>query len=298
MTKGQAISAVRAKLRSALGMGETPAGSNRNPIVTWYNKVVEAIGPGPWCQMTMTWAFWTALPKRIVKGRAYTVWAAQDFVSRVLGGTWFWGLAGAQVGDMVFFDWSGVKGRLSVIDHVGFIEKVNDDGSVYTLEGNFGNHLVRMHRDGKYVVGRGRPDYGIVATAGGTGGTSAPKPSGKTIPGHPDLPLLKIDGDWGSKTETAFRRLMGKSSHKYAVQALQIWLNANGHRDRDGRRLVTDGAGLASNSGRRYPSSGWTRTITAIQHWARKNQSGYLDADNSELVRWLQAKMNTGRFPD
>lgn len=296
MTRWQAIQAVLDKMRSALGTKEYPANSNDNFIVQWYNANVDRIGRGPWCQMTTTWAYWTALPKQIVRGRAYTVWAANDFAERYLNGTWHWHDETPQPGDQVFFDWGGRKGSRAYIDHVGIVEKVLPDGTFYTLEGNFRNSLIRMHRDTKYVVGFGRPDWGIVASYSGSGGSTAPA-SNKKIPGT-DLYLLKVDGDWGPKTETAFRRLMGKRSHKYAVQALQIWLNKKGYRDRDGRRLDTDGKGLSSNSRRRYPSTGWTRTISAIQRWAGTKTDGYLSQGESDVVKWLQTKMNTGKFPE
>lgn len=297
MTRSEAVKKVLDRMRSALGTGESPANSNQNFIVKWYNDNVDRIGNGPWCQMTTTWAFWTALPKKIVRGRAYTVWAAQDFKQGYLNGTWHWWYQTPQPGDQVFFDWTGKK-DISGIDHVGIVEKVNSDGTFYTLEGNFGDHLVRMHRDKKYVVGFGRPDWSIVAGYRGGGGMAAPKPSQtKKIPGT-NLPLLVVDGSWGPATERVFRHLMRKKSHKYAVQALQIWLRKKNIRDRDGRPLATDGIGLGSNADNRYPRSGWSRTITALQRWAKQPMDGYLSANKSNLVMWLQKKMNTGQFPD
>jgi hypothetical protein len=151
------------RLRSAIGTGETPPNSNNNFIVEWYNDNVERIGRGPWCQMTVTWAFFTALVVQLIKGRAYTVWAAQDFVANYLGGTWHWGTAGMRAGDIVYFDWSGRKGNIGLVDHVGTVERIVGDGTFYTLEGNNNaNQLDRMHRDGKYVVGYGRPDWSRV----------------------------------------------------------------------------------------------------------------------------------------
>lgn len=152
-----------AQMRKWLGTGERPAGSNYNEIVRRYNREVDAIGSGPWCDMTVTIAGIDSGNSEVVGKFAYTVWHAQWFQKR---GQWHYGTKGIRKGDVVFFDWTGTR-QIGRIDHVGVVEKVS--GSIiYTIEGNIGDQCQRKGRDGTYIVGYGRPAY-----KGGSGGTSS-----------------------------------------------------------------------------------------------------------------------------
>jgi peptidoglycan hydrolase-like protein with peptidoglycan-binding domain len=154
MSDAVKISKVLNQLRQNLGLGEKPKGSNSNFIVTWYNKNVEKIGRGPWCEMTNTWAMWTGGAKILKRpGRAYTVWAVEDAISGREGMTWVYGTKGMRAGDEVYYDWAAKKGNYRYVDHTGTVEKIVGDGTFYVLEGNQNDQLRRMHRDGKYVVG-------------------------------------------------------------------------------------------------------------------------------------------------
>ena len=202
-TKTQAINAVLNRLRSALGTGETPPGSNSNFIVDWYNAHVDRIGNGPWCEMTNTWCMWTGGAKSLKKGRAYTVWAAEDGENHVNSSSWHWGTAGIEPGDQVYYDWGGAKGDVGRVDHTGTVERVNGDGTFYVLEGNHSNKLQRVLRDSKYVVGYVRFNWDSLADE------PAPNPPVKQHP-KPDRELtaqlqsvLEVtpDGYWGPKTD-------------------------------------------------------------------------------------------------
>lgn len=208
-----AILLVLARLRSALGTGETPANSNDNFIVRWYNDVVERIGRGPWCQMTVTWSHFTSLPKKLIRGRAYTVWAAQDFQAGYEGGTWHWGTAGMRAGDIVYYDWQLAGTRAAErVDHVGTVERVLSPTTFAVLEGNTSaNRLERKIRDGKYVVGYGRPDWSRsgVQSQAASAKPSLPAPV-KTFKRDRGLVMklqgyleLQQDGDWGPNTDLA-----------------------------------------------------------------------------------------------
>lgn len=164
MTKNEAVKAVLDRLRGALGTGESPDGSNHNFITEWYNSNVDRIGNGPWCEMTVTWAFWTAGLQKLKKGRAYTVYGAHDGLNHENGSTWHSGTAGMQAGDQVYYDWSGSRNP-DRVDHTGTCEKVNGDGTFYVLEGNTDNHLERKLRDSKYVAGYVRFDWSRVSDA-------------------------------------------------------------------------------------------------------------------------------------
>ena len=166
MATSAAITQVLNRLRSELGLGETPPNSNDNKIVQWYNKNVYKIGRGPWCEMTITWAMWTGGAKVLKRGRAYTVFAVQDGLDQINGSTWHFGTKGMRAGDQVYYDWNGGKNKTHIVDHTGMVEKVNGNGTFYVLEGNTNNNrLERKLRDGKYVVGYVRFNWPALAKA-------------------------------------------------------------------------------------------------------------------------------------
>jgi hypothetical protein len=115
---------------------------------------------GYWCAMFVSWCAAQAGATDIIPRHAYTPSGAQWFRDR---GLWHSGVAGAQAGDVVYFDFG--KGRIS---HVGFVEASLGDGSVSTIEGNTsstdsgnqrsGGWVARKRRKA-YVVGYGRPGY-------------------------------------------------------------------------------------------------------------------------------------------
>lgn len=207
-TRSDAIERVLNRLRSKLGLGESPDGSNHNEITEWYNANVDKIGNGPWCEMTNTWSTWTGGAKEIKRGRAYTVFAAGDAVGHVNGSEWHWGTKGMRAGDHVYYDWKGGKGKTSIVDHTGTVEKVFGDGTFYALEGNtVGNKLLRQRRDSKYVVGYARLDYESLVPPKEPAPVEKPKP---TIKPKGDKDLVKkiqrvlkvaVDGDWGKQTD-------------------------------------------------------------------------------------------------
>lgn len=207
------ITRVLDRLRSKLGLGETPLGSNYNEIVQWYNTEVDQIGRGPWCEMTTTWAMWTGGAKSLKTGRAYTVWAAQDALAGKNGSTWHYGTQGMRAGDQVYYDWSQKKGNVIYVDHTGFAEKINGDGSFYTLEGNnVNNKLERMLRDGKYVVGYVRFDWSrlpqpVVKPADPKPVPNTSKVDPKFVARMQNLLGVNDDGQWGPMTDDRAQRL-------------------------------------------------------------------------------------------
>lgn len=282
-TTTQHIEAVLNKLRSELGLGESPAGSNKNKIVTWYNKNVDPIGPGAWCEMTVTWAMWTAGAKSLKKGRAYTVWACQDAQKGYAGSTWHYGTKGMKAGDAVYYDWDRRKGNVAYVDHVGIVEKINGDGTFYVLEGNTSDKLLRKKRDSTYVVGYARPAWHKLS------GEAAPPSSPSTPPST--SALLKVDGQLGPKTIAKWQKIMGtpvdgviSTPKSDLVLAVQRKLKATVD-----HRLVVDGIGIFQN-GKRY------ETIGAIQRYLKSPVDKIWDVPVSEGVKALQRRLNTGRF--
>ena len=140
--------------RSQIGIRENPPYSNDVPYSRWMGMVGQ-----PWCDMFVSWCFHTA-GLGAVEGRwAYTPAHANNFAARH---RWHPGTAGAQPGDVVFFDFPGPPYRIS---HVGFVESIHPSGGIVTIEGNTnaagsrdGGSVMRHTRTSS-IVGYGRPAY-------------------------------------------------------------------------------------------------------------------------------------------
>ena len=214
-----------AEMRSWLGTGEKPPGSNYNEIVQRYNREVDPIGRGAWCDMTITIAGIDSGNAAVVGKFAYTVWHAQWFQARK---QWHYGTSGIKAGDVVFFDWGGSR-KIGNIDHVGLVEKLS--GSIiYTIEGNTsggpsGDWCARKARDSAYIVGYGRPAY-----AGGS-------TTSKTEAMVKELPMLQKGAKASNEAVQTARGLLLARSHPEigdvvgpfddkmdkAVRAVQNW---------------------------------------------------------------------------
>lgn len=284
-TRTEHIKAVLKVLKSNLGLGENPPGSNYNKIVAWYNKNVDKIGPGAWCEMTNTYGMWVGGAKSLKKGRAYTVWACQDAQKGTNGSSWHYGTKGMKAGDQVYYDWDGRKGNVAYVDHTGTVEKVNGDGTFYVLEGNTGDRLLRKLRDKKFVVGYVR--FAWAKLAGKK--LSPPSPSTPSSPPSTSTRLV-IDGKLGPKTVSRWQQVMGTpvdgviSPVSDLVMAVQRKLRATVD-----HRLVIDGVGIRQD-GRRY------ETVGALQRYLKTPVDQVLSVPVSECVKAVQRRLNTGRF--
>lgn len=113
---------------------------------------------------------------------------------------------------------------------------------------------------------------------------------------------LVVDGALGRQTITRWQQIMGTvpdgviSARSMLTMAVQTHINAAGCRDQDGQALAVDGKGIGPNVGARYPATGTTRTITALQRYLAVTVDGYLTADKSATIRALQTRLNEGRF--
>lgn len=166
-----------AQAERMLGLGESPAGSNRNYVTSWYGLV------GPWCNMAVTyWAWHSGNAKAVTfNGKfAYTVAHAQAFKDR---GQWHTDVAGIRRGDIVFFDWAK-SNSLGAIDHVGIVTGTSGGGAVLTIEGNIENGCRRKVRYADTIAGYGRPAYSS---------SSIPPPS--TVPPPSVSGLVPFPGD-------------------------------------------------------------------------------------------------------
>ena len=135
-------------------------------------------------------------------------------------------------GDIIFYDWqdNGVGDNKGSSDHVGIVEKVSG-GYITVIEGNYSNSVKRrtLSVNGKYIRGYGVPKYDAESAESNT----EVKPEAPKVESAVNITLavLKkgskgeqvkalqrmlyamgynigsnpIDGDFGSKTDTAIR---------------------------------------------------------------------------------------------
>jgi CHAP domain len=115
-----------------LGVAEEPAGSNNGARIAEYRTATAGSGVGPWCAYFCSWVTAQAGVPIGANGQgegwvpAVQQWADQS-------GKWIPAGQGApQVGDLVVFD----RGNDGVLDHIGVVTQVADDGTITTVEGN------------------------------------------------------------------------------------------------------------------------------------------------------------------
>ncbi|MEV4288048.1 CHAP domain-containing protein [Nonomuraea bangladeshensis] len=151
--------------RSQVGTSENAAGGG-TPYQRWYadsKRAAETIARdggtpagylnAPWCSMFVSWVGEKTGARPQIGWDAWTVAHAKWFKNNDRFGTV------AKPGAVVFFSWSGSK-DLDAINHVGFVEKDNQDGTISTIEGNTGNGKVEERvRPKSQVVGYGYPEY-------------------------------------------------------------------------------------------------------------------------------------------
>lgn len=158
--------AALAFLRANLNIGEHPPGSNQNQIATDFFEAAGrprelAGGAYAWCAATVSLALNTAwgdpttwrvpgVAATYDSGTAYVPALRQFFIDADLFDD------EPRVGDVVIFGPPGSDG-----EHTGLVERVVGDGTVVTLEGNFGDDLLQVRRSLDVIVGFGHPPYDI-----------------------------------------------------------------------------------------------------------------------------------------
>lgn len=122
-----------------------------NIFTRWYADVVKDKGfeYGAWCAMFLSYCSYKAGLLDVTGRFAYTPYWVEWFKKNKK-----WGKT-PKVGAIVFYDWNGD----GLANHVGVVQAYNGHGLMYTIEGNSGNKVVRVHRDQKYVLGYGYPNY-------------------------------------------------------------------------------------------------------------------------------------------
>lgn len=144
--------------RRELGITENPAGSNRVKYNTaYYGRPVS--GAYPWCCVFLWWLFREAGLSALFCGGGKTAscgvladWARRH--GQFVTGSY-------RTGDLVLLRFTG-----TVIQHVGLVERVREDGALVTIEGNTGagndangGAVQRRVRNLSAAAGAYRPAY-------------------------------------------------------------------------------------------------------------------------------------------
>ncbi len=204
------------------GLGEDPAGSNHNEITEWYGM------DGPWCAMTVSRAlceagFTTNGDDVVVPGVRTTTSHGWAYVPYMLNDFRDAGRADTapHPGDIVIFDWDND----GFADHVGLVERVEADGTVWTYEGNRSDSLQHVHRDSSVILAYCHPPYddGVPARQVPTLQSDVP-----AFPGYCSLGStgtatrqvqqrladrgwhVEIDGVFGRETDSTVRKFQGE----------------------------------------------------------------------------------------
>lgn len=203
---------------------------NNNKYGIWYTKAVsDGINWNyqPYCAMALTW-----VASNVTGGLS------------IIGGYWHncasWSAwfrrkkqfhtSGPQRGDIVFFDWSGLR-RQGKEMHVGIVEEVRGNYVVClefnTTSGSKGNQsdgggCYRRIRHISLTTGFGRPKYAPeTAVAVVTKASSDYKNRTDRIP-------LVVDGAWGAKTTQRLQQILRTqvtgSMDAATLRALSVWL--------------------------------------------------------------------------
>jgi hypothetical protein len=155
---------VLALAKSQIGTSENAAGGGTK-YQKWYAnspRAAETIARdggsradylnAAWCSMFVSWVGDHSGARPQVGWDAYTVEHAKWFMANHR-----WG-SDPTPGAVVFFSWGGGKG-LDDIQHVGFVEKDNHNGTITTIEGNTAGTVAERVRPKSRVVGYGYPAY-------------------------------------------------------------------------------------------------------------------------------------------
>lgn len=183
-----------------IGVKEEPKNSNRVKYNTWfYGREVQG-SAYPWCCAFICWVFRdTNLVKKTASCSDLVRWFKQN-------GQFY---STPQEGDLVFYNFHTPS---ALADHVGIVEAVESNGSIFAIEGNTsltsndnGGCVMRRHRSSS-IVGYGRPKYNDVQKTRSTikmGSKGADVTYLQTRLTAKGYLVGKIDGDFGVLTKNA-----------------------------------------------------------------------------------------------
>lgn len=202
-----AASKIIKKATSYIGIKENPAGSNKVKFNTdYYGRAVKG-SSYPWC-CTFVWdIFRLAGASELFFGGGKTAYCPDVENYYKKHNQWH---STGQVGDLCLMDFG--KGRAS---HIGIVEKVNDNGTYTTIEGNTslssndnGGAVMRRTRGKSVIRGFARPSYDQerYTTVKKTSGKNAIKWMQKKLNKLTPGTNIEVDGIWGKMTTAQLKR--------------------------------------------------------------------------------------------
>lgn len=144
--------------RGELGVGESPANSNRVKYNTWFYGRAVSGSAYPWCMVFVQWVFDRAGGAALLPARTASCGALMRAAQKA--GLWVTG--DYRPGDVVIYSFSGG----ATTDHTGIVEQAGRTG-VTAIEGNTseagsqsdGGRVCRKTRPYSQIVGAVRPNY-------------------------------------------------------------------------------------------------------------------------------------------
>ena len=252
---------VLAIARDEVGTTEAPPNSNVVKYARWY-----PMNGSPWCAMFVSWV----LDQAGITGfkHAYTPTGAERFRQQ---DRWFRGHP--QPGDLVYYDFPPHER----IEHVGFVVRDNDDGTITTIEGNTssgdegsqsnGGGVFRRTRSTTLVVGYGRPPYDGAERPEHPEETFEVRASFGLGDEGPDVKMwqrqlnavveadLEVDGEFGRDTVRATRSFQEAHGLKVDGDVDPATLEAMEEAYRDSKRADGDRRPVLE----RYDSGRWVK---------------------------------------
>jgi len=156
--------------RGEIGVGED-GGDNEGERIKQYRAATDGAlnSPGPWCN------YFTSFLGRVAGSPNGPDGGGEGAVANTKAwaeesGRFIPPDGDPKPGDQVIYS-----------EHIGIVEKVNDDGSLVTIEGNTSDQVMRMDRQRSEVLGFVSVDGGgdsVLDADGGPSGTTAPTSSG------------------------------------------------------------------------------------------------------------------------
>lgn len=122
-----------------------------------------------------------------------------------------------------------------------------------------------------------------------------PKPTPIPVPKPTPIPALVVDGFLGPATIKRWQKIMGTTVDGVISRPSELVKAVQRHLNKHGAKLTVDGLGIQSNNNGRYPESGYTNTIKALQKYLGVTQDGYFSSP-SNTIKALQKRLNTGKF--
>ena len=144
--------------RGELGVGESPANSNRVKYNTWFYGRAVSGSAYPWCMVFIMWLFYKLGALHLLPARTASCGTLMNAAKKA--GQWV--TKDFRPGDVVIYDFPGG----AATDHCGVIESVTASG-VVAIEGNTsqsgsqsnGGQVCRKTRPYSQVVGAVRPKF-------------------------------------------------------------------------------------------------------------------------------------------